>query len=251
MTKFDKFCNQILQEQYTITAREVLYRRYGKDVADSMIAKIKARGKDPYLEKKYALPDYSNKNLDRVVDVIFTDFGEEESYGGENTVTPAKTIKAYAADGGPFAPPDENRILFNRKQMNLNYPSKRELEGGPAQVTHPEKNEPLDTLGHEVTHTLQKGSTYNMSNLLQTEFAPVLGEMKRWYYKNTGILLDADATDAQINAFIDYCNKRNIFDNVGYGKKIDFEKLLRTSEGKEVFRRIVKQTPMKTDTMVA
>lgn len=31
----------------------------------------------------------------------------------------------------------------------------------------------------------------------------------------------------------------------------NFEKLLRTSEGKEVFRRIVKQTPTKTNAMVA
>ena len=230
MTKFDKFCNQILQENYTITAREVLYRRYGKEVADSMIAKIKARGKDPYLEKKYALPDYSNKNLDKVIPVVFADLGTN--------------VAADAMTKFPMIP-QKIRLNVNTKQIS---PTIKELEGGEASYQY--HGIPRDVLGHETTHTLQKGRIFK-DHPLQYEIATMLGEIKRWYYKNKGILLDADATDAQINDFIDYCNKRNIFNNVAYGRKINFEKLLRTSEGKEVFRRIVKQTPMKSDTMVA
>ena len=52
MSNFNQLCDQILRENYTITAREVLYRRYGKDVADRMISKIKARGNDEYLTQK-------------------------------------------------------------------------------------------------------------------------------------------------------------------------------------------------------
>jgi len=232
MKKFDQLCNRLLQEQYTITAREVLYKRYGKNVADSMIAKIKARGRDRYLEKKYALPDYSNKNLDKVIPVVFADLGTNE----------------VAAEAMPKFPmiPQNIRLNFNSKYIS---PTIKELEGGEASYQY-QDGSPSDVLGHETTHTLQKGRIFK-DHPLQYEIATVLGEIKRWYYRQTGILLDADATDAQINAFIDYCNKRNIFNNVAYGRKINFEKLLRTSEGKEVFRRIVKQTPMKSDTMVA
>jgi hypothetical protein len=97
----------------------------------------------------------------------------------------------------------------------------------------------------KTTHTLQIDRN---TPSLTYEFAAVLGELKRWYYGETGILLDADATDVQINQLINYCKQRDIFNKLAYGKDIDFEKLLRTSEGKEVFRRIVKQTPVKSNT---
>ena len=231
MNNFNQFCNQILQENYTITAREVLYRRYGKDVADSMIAKIKARGRDSYLEKKFALPDYSNKNLDKVIPVIIADLG----------------TNAVVADAMTKSPMIPQKIRLNVNSKHI-LPTVKELEGGEA--SYQDHGIPFDVLGHETTHTLQKGRI-SKDHPQQYEIVTVLGEIKRWYYKSTGILLDADATDAQINVFIDYCNKRNIFDNVAYGNMIYFEKLLRTSEGKEMFRRIVKQTPIKSNTMVA
>lgn len=231
MNKFDQLCNQILQENYTITAREVLYRRYGKNVADSMIAKIKARGKDSYLNQKYVLPDYSEENLDRVIPVIFKDIPYAAAIGIPKDIP-------FTKQGITVAPRYGKDVT-------------KELSTG--EITN--YTTPYDLLGHETTHTLQKGLQLNPRNMfeypLQYEFAPVLGEMKRWYYNQTGILLDADATDSEINAFINYCTRRNIFNKVPYGNKINFEKLLRTSEGKEVFRRIVKQTPMKSDTRVA
>jgi cytochrome c-type biogenesis protein CcmF len=66
MNNFEKLCKKILQEQYTITGREVLYRRYGKDVADRMISKIIQRGSDEYLEKKYNLPKYNKENVENI-----------------------------------------------------------------------------------------------------------------------------------------------------------------------------------------
>jgi len=241
MNRFDKFCNQILQENYTPTAREVLYRRYGKDVADSMIAKIKARGRDSYLEKKYVLPDYSEKNLDRVIPVIFKDFEK---------MIPANGAAAYGIPTGiPFIKP---HIGVNTRTHRAIKPFLQELETGSVDYV---SDFPNDLVGHETTHTLQRGLHLNPKNMfeypLQYEFAPVLGEIKRRYYRETGILLDADATDAQINQFINYCKEHNIFKQNSYGGQIDFEKLLRTSEGKEVFRRIVKQTPLKSNTVVA
>jgi len=230
MKEFDQLCNRLFQENYTITAREVLYKRYGKDVADSMIAKIKARGRDSYLEKKYVLPDYSNKNLDKIINVVLQNLGSDIAGLGAS-IDPSRK---------------QSTIIFNDDDPYIISGAIRELKGGNPKFE--EDGTPYDLLGHETTHTLQH---YHTSNMLTNEIAAVLGEIKRWYYENTGILLDADATDAQINDFIDYCKEMGVFNNVSYGDQIDFEKLLRTSEGKEVFRRIVKQTPAKSDTRVA
>jgi hypothetical protein len=248
MNQFDQFCNHIIQEQYTITAREVLYRRYGKAVADSMIDKIRARGKDDYLKKKYVLPDYSQKNLDRIIKVVLHNF-DTPILGNENS--PYSINKATAL-GSPRWTDNNPRIWLNTNQPNEIDDSVKELEGiEPTSFT--KRGFPTDVLGHETTHTLQQHDLAHKLNTprLAYEFAAVLSEIKLWYYKKTRILLDADATDAQINQFINYCKERNIFNDAAYGDKIDFEKLLRTSEGKEVFRRIVKQTPVKTNTAIA
>ena len=246
MKKFDQFCNKIIQEQYSVTGREVLYRRYGKDVADEMIAKIKARGNDDYLNKKYALPDYSQQNLDKIIPVIYTtninNNNKVRNYGGGEIQ--AYNRKTWSSDNSL----DSDKIVINRNLPSYKE-SWKELQGKNFNISNDE-NVPEDILGHETTHALQKGKTYS-SNPLQAEIAPILGEIKRWYYHQTGILLDADATDQQINQFINYCKNNNIFDKVAYGNKIDFESILRTSEGKEVFRRIVKQLPIKNGTMVA
>lgn len=250
MNKFDQFCNQILQEQqYTMTGRQMLYNRYGKDVADKMIAKIEARGGDNYLEKKYALPDYSQKSLDKIIKIMISNhpyFGGKNNYAGE--VPAGFNIKKEYAGG---IIPDKNEVHINKNATLVAKNVKDELEGKKFSITNPYQNTPSDILGHEITHSLQKNSTYNYSNLLQSEIATVLGEIKRWYYHNTGILLDADSTDAQINQFINYCKERKVFNNVAYGNKIDFEKLLKTSEGKEVFRRIVKKNQSKNNSMLA
>jgi hypothetical protein len=235
MNNFNQLCDQILQENYTITAREVLYRRYGKDVADRMISKIKARGNDEYLTQKYVLPDYSDENLNKLIPVIF-----KHIPGGN------------AGYGIPKGLPIKQRITIDPNPRSVGFQDAvKELNTGEI-TKHPIA---YDLLGHETTHTLQKGLHLNPKNMfeypLQYEFAPVLGEMKRWYYHETGILLDADATDNEINAFINYCVKRNIFNTSAYSNEIEFEKLLRTSEGKEVFRRIAKQTPIKSNTMTA
>jgi hypothetical protein len=244
MYKFDKFCNQILEENYTITAREVLYRRYGKDVADSMIAKIKAKGKNSYLEKKYVLPNYSDANLDQVVNVIKQNF---------NTLF-NQYPNLRGASAAAFGEYDPNTKKLNQYiTLNTDAPdisnTVRELESGKTVIS--QDGMPHDILGHEVSHTLQNRIDNQDIDPFIIEITPMLGEFKRWYYNQTGIILDADATDAEINQFINYCKERDVFDNVPYGDKIDFEKLLRTSEGKNVFRRIVKQAPMKTDTLVA
>lgn len=238
MNKFDQFCNHIIQEQYTITARDVLYRRYGKNAADNMIAKIKARGKDDYLERKYVLPDYSQKNLDEIINVVLQNF--DTTIQGVNNTAVALGSSRWT-DNKP-------RIWLNTNKPDDIDASVKELEGiEPTSFT--KYNIPTDILGHETTHTIQNPDHHISSkSRLALEIAPMLSEIKLWYYKTTGILLDADATDAQINQFINYCKERDIFNNVAYGDKIDFEKLLRTSEGKEVFRRIVKQTPVKSNT---
>jgi hypothetical protein len=240
MNKFDKLCNQLIQEQYTITAREILYRRYGRDNAERMISSIRSRGKDNYLENKYILPDYSNKTLDRVIPVVFKDFEK---------MVPASGAAAYGIPQNiPFIKP---HIGINTQIRGLDNISRELQTGEPPQ----QGDIPYDLIGHERIHTQQKGISLNPKNMfeypLQMEFAPVLAELKFWYYKKTGIVLDANATDNQINDFINYCKRYNAFNRVPYGNQIDFEKLLRTSEGKEVFRRVVKQAPMKSNTMVA
>ena len=234
MNNFNQLCEQILQENYTITAREVLYRRYGKDVADRMISKIKARGNDEYLTRKYVLPDYSDENLNKLIPVVFKHMPGAAGMGIPKGL-PIKQHIAIAPDPGNTGFQDAV------KELNTGEFTKRSIA--------------RDLLGHETTHTLQKGFQLNPKNMfkypLQYEYAPVLGELKRWYYYETGILLDADATDNEVNVFINYCVKRNMFNIAAYGDEIDFERLLRTSEGKEVFKRIAKQTPIKSNTMVA
>ena len=233
MRKFNQCYNQIIQEQYTITAREVLYRRYGKDNAEKIISSIKSRGKDDYLEKKYYLPDYSNKTLDKIIPVVFKNFDDEN-------------IAGAAAYGVPkqFLVPQYIAINNNFKQGQQDVA--KELQRGELP---PQYDMPVDILGHERIHTQQKAN-YGPDRL-KAEFAPALAELKFWYYKRTGIILDGNVTDQDINEFINYCNRYDAFNRSAYGKQIDFEKLLKTSEGKEVFKRIVKQAPMKSDTMVA
>jgi hypothetical protein len=247
---FNETVLKILNEQkYQVTARQVLYRRYGKQVADQMIAKIRARGKDSYLEKKYALPDYSEKNLDKVIPVIFKDFSANE-YATDGQSTPlAKNIKKKYWGTGK----ETNQIQINTLRPSSETEGvTKELNGGPAQYHgHHGENDPFDPLGHEITHTLTPYSNFNLDLKLQTEIVPVLGEIKRWYYQRTGILLDADATDREIDIFIDYVKKHNGFNRAPYGERIDYEKLLKTSEGKEVFKRLVKQNLHNTNTMVA
>lgn len=240
MKRFDKLFNQILKEQYTITAREVLYRRYGRDNAERIINSIRNKGKDSYLEKKYVLPDYSNKTLDRVIPVVFKDFEK---------MTPSSGAGAYGIPQNiPFIKP---HIGINTQIRGLDNITRELKTGEPPQ----QGDYPFDLIGHERVHTQQKGISLNPKNMfeypLQMEFAPVLAELKFWYFKKTGIALDANATDDDINEFINFCKRYDAFNRTSYGGQIDFEKLLRTSEGKEVFKRIVKQTPMKSDTMVA
>jgi hypothetical protein len=233
MKNFDKFYNQVIQEQYTITAREVLYRRYGRENAENIINSIKSRGKDNYLDKKYVLPDYSDKTLDKIIPVVFKSFSEQD-----------RNAAAYAT-------PKQLGFPNQYIAVNNDFKQGREVVAKELQTgeTPPQYDIPYDILGHERIHTQQKAH-YGFDRL-RTEIAPVLAELKFWYYKKTGIILDGNATDQDINEFINYCNKYNAFNTNAYGKKIDYEKLLKTSEGKEVFKRIVKQAPMKSDTMVA
>ena len=58
-------------------------------------------------------------------------------------------------------------------------------------------------------------------------------------------------TDGEFNAFMDYCKKYNAFNRLPYGSEIDFEKWLRSSEGRAAFKLLVKTTPINSNEMAA
>jgi hypothetical protein len=248
---FDNECNRILKtlnENYTLTLRQILYSRYGKDVADKMIYDINALGEDEYLKQKFKLPNYSKENLDRVIPVEIKKLAHGVGAATETSTTTTNT---------PFG----QKKYVNRKIfLNANEPYKRsgidELKGGPVSYEK-ENGAAYDVNKHEATHTAQDfgTSTLRKSKLtgsdLQYEFAPVLSELKGWYHAKTGIVLGAKMTDEEFNEFMDYCRAHNAFNKLPYGSEIDFEKLLNEPEGREVFKRLAKTTPIKSNTMVA
>jgi hypothetical protein len=224
MKTFKDFIEE--QEQprpsYYITAREVLYRRYGEEVANDMIRKVRERGRSPELEKKYFLPDYSDESIDRVIPVVIQNLnGKAGGYYDYN-----RGVIGVHSDKGVLdkADPDKDAALS-------------ELRGGKASTG---RSAPYDVVGHEAIHAIQpfeKGSGFDR---LRVEIAPVMGEIKRWYFQETGIALGADMTDADLHVFIKYMDTFNLWKNVPYGDEIDFRKILHSEDGKEAFRLIVK-----------
>ena len=248
---FDNECNKILKtltEDYTLTLREVLYSRYGKELADKMISDINASGEDEYLKQKFKLPSYSQKNLDRVIPVKLKQLAHGVGGATQTTTTIQNT------------PMGQKKYIDHEIHLNTNEPyvmsGIAEIEGGQASYQK-DSGAPYDVIGHELTHTAQDfgNSTLKKSKLtgsdLQYEIAPVAGELKRWYFRRTGIALGRYMTDSEFNAFMDYCKKYNVFNKLAYGSEIDFEKWLRSSEGRAAFKLLVKTTPTKSNTMVA
>jgi len=248
---FDNECDKILKtlnEDYTVTLREILYSRYGKELADKMISDINAAGEDEYLKQKFKLPSYSQQNLDRVIPVKLKQLAQGVGGATRTTTTVQNT------------PMGQKRYVDREVHLNTNEPYNisgiAELEGGKASYQQ-DSGAPYDVLGHELTHTAQNfdDGTLKKSKLtgsdLQYEIAPVAGELKRWYFGRTGIALGRFMTDDEFNAFMNYCKKYNAFDKLPYGSEIDFEKWLRSSEGRAAFKLLVKTTPMNSNEMVA
>lgn len=251
---FDNVCNKILtlmNEGYTLTLRDVLYKRYGKDRADNMLAKIKSlESQNPewsnYLNKNFVLPDYSQENLDKAIPVNIKEL--DTNVGG--------STRSTFTQGGFRAPHISHEI-----SLGSNEPDEMsgipELRGGMPSYQKP-NGDPYDVIGHEATHTAQKfgageggkKSKFTGSSL-RGEFAPILGELKRWYFARTGIALDAYMTDQQFEEFMAYCKRYNAFRRLPYGTELSIEKLLNQEEGREAFKRIVKTTSTKSDSMVA
>lgn len=257
---FDNECNKILKtlnENYTLTLRQILYSRYGKNLADKIISDINASGQDDYLQQKFKLPNYSKENLDRVIPVEVKQLAP--GIGGQARATMTIT-------NTPFG---QKKSVKHNIFLNANEPYKKsgiaELEGGPVSYKR-EDGLAYDVNKHEATHTAQDFGTSNLrkSKLtggdLQYEFAPVLAELKGWYYLETGIALGYDANhkelepkeaDEQWEKFMNYCRQRNAFNELPYGSEIDFEKLLNEPEGRAAMRRIAKTAPIKSNTMTA
>jgi hypothetical protein len=257
---FDNECNKILKtlnENYTLTLRQILYSRYGKNLADKIISDINASGQDDYLQQKFKLPNYSKENLDRVIPVEVKQLAP--GIGGQARATMTIT-------NTPFG---QKKSVKHNIFLNANEPYEKsgiaELEGGPVSYER-EDGLAYDVNKHEATHTAQDSGTSNLrkSKLtggdLQYEFAPVLAELKGWYYLKTGIALGYDANhialgpkeaDEQWEKFMNYCRQRNAFNELGYGSEIDFEKMLNSSEGRAAMRRIAKTAPIKSNTMAA
>jgi len=226
MLSFRKYINLIKEQQgpFYITPRQVIYRRYGKEVADDMINKVRASGRSAELEKQYVLPDYSDESLDQLINVVTKDLGPMNATGyyqaGE---------KPYMAID-PTASADVAELQQHKRTAPVPYPGK-------------------DVLGHETTHSLQnkEGTPMVFLGAPLQEIAPLMGDMKRWYYQQTGIPLDANMSDDQYNQFLKYMEDNNVFENIPYGKDLDLRKILNSPSGKEAFKQIVKSnTPSIT-----
>jgi len=232
MLSFRKYINLIKEQQgpFYITPRQVIYRRYGKEVADDMINKVRASGRSAELEKQYVLPDYSDESLDQLINVVTKDLTSRNLLGyyqhGDNPY--------MALNSTPTAADDVYELQHHKRPTPI------------GQQQYPNK----DVLGHEATHALQfknNPPTVFLGAPLN-EIAPVMGDIKRWYFSKTGIALDANMSDDQYNQFLKYMEDNNVYDNVPYGKDLDFKKIFNSPEGKEAFKQIVKTNTPPTTT---
>lgn len=221
----------------------------------------------------FAVPDYSDKNLDRPVDVKVMKMEPHPDL--------VKAGKA-GSDSEPLAwgfrvgnEPENTRGTIG---INKDY-SIGTWANSPEDIYDLSKSDwfktkaGLDTFGHELTHTTQPNWNYDISSrspLPQTEYnsdkpaspetlqrrtyttnpyepAARMSELKHLYYAQTKKLLPANMTPEEKEAFKSWYNtsSKNVKDN----NFDDTVQLLDTPEGDELFRRTAKvNKPSASDT---
>lgn len=220
----------------------------------------------------FAPPNYSDKNLDRPIDVNVIKMEPHPSLVAAGW---AAGDGVPAASGGRSGDRPENE----RGEININ----KDLGYAPYSRTPKDiydlvqgkwfKNKATeDLIGHELTHTGQTEREYSSSTrspLPQTEYnsnepaskettqrrtytqnayepAARMSEIKHIYHNRTGKLLPADMTPEDKTNFQSWYNTTKDVQNPGMD---DTMQLLDTPEGDELFRRTAKVTkPDTSDT---
>lgn len=248
------------------TMRDIIYRRYGKEKGDEIIASIRARdaSEDEKIKelkalagKEFMIPDYSDKNLDKPVKVITkTDMPGD----AVATATPerADSDKPSVITLNPDYPRNNNPII---DEITMKAKPVTSMDGSSR-----------DTLTHEGTHTLQLGippigRSFPMSSGADTEddkarkaytqnaYEPAarMSELKSDYFRKTGNILKADMTDDEYMKFIDWYDTTQKFkDGMPYDRMMqDTIDVIKTTPGRELFRRVVKRDDQNTGTAQA
>jgi hypothetical protein len=249
------------------TMRDILYRRYGKEKADEIIASIRARDASEdekvkelkaLTKKEFVIPDYSDKNLDKSIKVV------------TKTDMPGGAIAMATPERADSDKPSV--IALNPDYPRNNNPIIDEIQTKSKPVTSLDGSS-RDTLKHEGTHTLQFGTpligrTFPMFTGADTkddkerkyytqnayEPAARMSELKSDYFRRTGIILKADMTDDDYKKFIDWYNTTQKFkDGTPYDTMLqDTIDVIETTPGRELFRRVAKKdTPNNTGAMQA
>jgi hypothetical protein len=284
-----KFKQYLILEDAEITLRKYLESIYGEHNSKKMISSIREREKEFAENKRKELfstglnpdlaydldqfknfnpPIYSDKNLDRPIDVkviemkpsqTLIDAGYEPKPLGTGTLVGNEpkdvrgTIKINK--DAKFYKKDR----FNSADKLYDF-TKKHLFGV----------EYHDIIGHELTHTAQSNSRKRRNTAItQTEYAPDepaspnaseetlkrriytqnsnepaarMSELKHLYYKSTRKPLFADMTPEEKDDFKSWYDKSKYRD-LGYD---DTVQLIDTPEGEELFRRVAKANKSNT-----
>ena len=300
-----KFKQYLILEDAEITLRGYLESVYGKSGAESMISSIRKReeqfrekkreetrnflnygnsssyfppgfGKDtdvvtnPYAFsdfKNFKAPIYSDKNLDRPIDVKLVEMEPHpELVAAGYTGDMAKAM----ATGSQVGVEPENKRGSIDINKDADIENKDRFDSTDTLYDFTKRGryrfDGQDTVGHELTHTAQSefGSerdipitkteygTYKPASketLKRREYtqnrdepAARMSELKHLYYLNTMSTLPADMTPEQKESFKSWYNKSKYrsdeFD--------DTVQLLDTPEGDELFRRVAKANKSNT-----
>lgn len=234
-------------------------------LAQDITSKFKLDSDTQKTGNRFAIPIYSDNNLDKPITVKAVDPSEFPDYGYGFKTTALADATPVGEKGG-----SDPVIRVNNKsvQPNMTDPLvswirdpqanndrwySRTYSGGPKG----------DLLGHEVTHTVQPGLGYETKpeDLGKTEYnsdkpasperlkrreytqnafepAARMSELKHAYFRQTNRLLKADMTPEEKEAFKAWQNDPN--NGFKTGDFDDTMQLLDTPEGDELFRRTAK-----------
>ena len=261
--------------QYDTTYRDILYRRYGKENADKMLEKAKNRQNSNPLQN-FEAPNYSDESIDMPLKVNlkqtekepnlrgiapntekgFTIFGtkdqphykatkkefENGEYEMPQSTTPIDIVGHEATHQLQFGP-DSIPKRLGKSLINKLSPygksGKKEETMYKQGVTSMDKffKSPKETYSDEYRRKLY---TWNAH-----EPASYLNELKLWYYKTYGKIIDADSSKEEIDAFKNNTKDFLLKDKNGvYKNYIDALELLDYPEGQELLKQVVRnKTP--------
>lgn len=210
----------------------------------------------------FAVPIYSDKNLDRPIDVKVTKMEQHPKLVGAGLQGKNAEALATATPVGNKPEKEKGTIRVNQNTWLKDWSDSADNVYSLPTNNWFRTDASGDVFGHELTHTAQPSWDYSTSSrrpLPQTEYnsskpasketlerrtytqdafepAARMSELKHLYYARTGTLLPANMTDA------DKTNFKSWYDTSDVKNKVfdDTVQLIDTPEGDELLRRTAK-----------